>query len=342
MDELQADPEGMGGTQAGGQGQRERDAQFWYEDGTVILVAHNVEFRVYKGVLAQHSLFFRDMFSLPQPPNADGEVSCPIVPMSDSPEDVRHVLQACMIPGSPRLTGSELIMRISLFRREEPSFDLISACVRLGHKYHMGQLLGVSIAFLKSYYTTDLDTWQRHWATYDHGKCVQELPVGFTDLHAIGVVNLARLTGETSLLPTAFLQCHVLEDRVFDGFARPDGSHEGLQLADLKRCVKAKGRLAAASVAISVRIYLPSVSEGCTTRDACLAGFQLALALLDWYSDIVTRQDPFRPLLRLYEPPEGLPLCACCVNLAMERGKEAQEEFWKKLPEMFDIRVDGW
>ena len=65
MDDLETGPGGTNGTQDGGKEQRQRDAQFWYEDGTVILVVHDVEFRVYKGVLVQHSLFFRDMFSLP-------------------------------------------------------------------------------------------------------------------------------------------------------------------------------------------------------------------------------------------------------------------------------------
>ena len=95
------DPGGTNGTEDGGQEQRKRDAQFWYEDGTVILVAHDVEFRVYKGVLVQHSLFFRDMFSLPQPPDAASE-PCPTVHLFDSPEDIRYMLQASMMPGSPR------------------------------------------------------------------------------------------------------------------------------------------------------------------------------------------------------------------------------------------------
>ena len=103
MDDLETGPGGTNGTQDGGKEQRQRDAQFWYEDGTVILVAHDVEFRVYKGVLVQHSLFFRDMFSLPQPQDADADPApCPVVHLSDYPEDIRHVLEACMIPGSPR------------------------------------------------------------------------------------------------------------------------------------------------------------------------------------------------------------------------------------------------
>lgn len=41
---------------------RARDAEFWFEDGTIVLVARHVEFRVYKSILADHSPVFSDMF----------------------------------------------------------------------------------------------------------------------------------------------------------------------------------------------------------------------------------------------------------------------------------------
>ncbi|KAI0742447.1 hypothetical protein C8Q80DRAFT_1188462 [Daedaleopsis nitida] len=38
---------------------RTRDGEFWYEDGSIILVARDVEFRIYyKGLLAIHSSIF--------------------------------------------------------------------------------------------------------------------------------------------------------------------------------------------------------------------------------------------------------------------------------------------
>ena len=58
-----------------------RDEEFWYEDGNIILTARRVEFRVFKGILANHSPVFRDMFSLPQPPS---NASVPPVKLEDS------------------------------------------------------------------------------------------------------------------------------------------------------------------------------------------------------------------------------------------------------------------
>lgn len=83
----------------GGEVQRERDEEFWFEDGSVILVARNMEFRVYMRVLADHSPVFADMFSLPQPPRpapSPAADECPIVHLADSPEDLRHILRVLL------------------------------------------------------------------------------------------------------------------------------------------------------------------------------------------------------------------------------------------------------
>ncbi|KAI0705966.1 hypothetical protein C8T65DRAFT_740693 [Cerioporus squamosus] len=44
-----------------------KDEEFWMDDGTIILIARGVGFRVYWGVLSSHSPVFAEMFSLPQP-----------------------------------------------------------------------------------------------------------------------------------------------------------------------------------------------------------------------------------------------------------------------------------
>ncbi len=82
---------------------RTRDEEFWYSDGNIILIARNVEFRVYKGIRASHSPVFKDMFDLPQPPTTTMSTndSCPIVHIHDSPDDLRHILRVYM----PRLGG---------------------------------------------------------------------------------------------------------------------------------------------------------------------------------------------------------------------------------------------
>ena len=44
------------------------DAELWFPDGSIVLQAEAIYFKIYAGILSQASPVFRDMFSLPQPP----------------------------------------------------------------------------------------------------------------------------------------------------------------------------------------------------------------------------------------------------------------------------------
>ncbi len=68
-----------------------RDQDFWLEDGSIVLVAKKTAFKVYKGVLSAHSPVFSDMFSSVTHVDEyyDG---CPVVRISDSPEDFKWLL----------------------------------------------------------------------------------------------------------------------------------------------------------------------------------------------------------------------------------------------------------
>ncbi len=77
-----------------------KDEEFWFEDGTVILVARDIDFRVYEGLLAGLSPVFRHLFTESQELISvcmrDGQtLSCPVVHVADAPEDLRHLLRAC-------------------------------------------------------------------------------------------------------------------------------------------------------------------------------------------------------------------------------------------------------
>ena len=83
------------------------DEEFWLEDGNLTLIAGDVEFRVYKGPIVANSPVFKAMLTLPQPDGAtQPQCTCNYAPalvhVSDSPEDLRHLLRA-LVPGrTPR------------------------------------------------------------------------------------------------------------------------------------------------------------------------------------------------------------------------------------------------
>lgn len=71
-----------------------RDPDLWFEDGNIILLCRDTAFRVYRGLLTRHSVIFRDLFAVAQPSNSETMESCPVVHISDPPDDLRYLLRA--------------------------------------------------------------------------------------------------------------------------------------------------------------------------------------------------------------------------------------------------------
>ncbi|KAJ6593478.1 hypothetical protein B0H19DRAFT_1090533 [Mycena capillaripes] len=73
-------------------------SEVWYEDGSVVLQAHDTQFRVHWGILAQQSAFFRHMQALPQPPDQPSVEGCLVIKLSDDVADVECLLRALYNP----------------------------------------------------------------------------------------------------------------------------------------------------------------------------------------------------------------------------------------------------
>lgn len=78
-------------------GERKRCEELWYQDGNVVLLAGDTLFRVDSGTLTEHSPFFKSLFTLPQPEDAEKFDGCPLVTLvGDRAEDVRILLLALL------------------------------------------------------------------------------------------------------------------------------------------------------------------------------------------------------------------------------------------------------
>lgn len=97
----------------------EKHSDLWFIDGSVVLQADKTVFLVHQTQLARHSLIFRDMFSLPQPPaprSRDDKVARgspmfeghPLVIMHDAAEDVANLLTA-LYDGPCVLTSASVL-----------------------------------------------------------------------------------------------------------------------------------------------------------------------------------------------------------------------------------------
>ncbi|PIL26297.1 hypothetical protein GSI_12053 [Ganoderma sinense ZZ0214-1] len=306
---------------------RERDTEFWYDDSNVILVAGNVEFRVFKGILADHSPVFKDMFSLPQPDTGPSDSdACPVVLLTDSPSDLRHILRLCM----PKPDTNPFNPTV-----KEPSFESISASIRLGHKYDMTELVAHAFGYLKHHFPTTYKA-QEQRSNY--------CPPAFSPEHAIAVVNLARAFNEPALLPCALLACTtLLEARtLIAGFERMDGVWEKLSEDDLVRCINARDALLATSVAGAIRVFKVRPSSGCARPMQCQAELQKMVEGLD---GVVKRfgdlRDPTQSRLKLYKNV-GKRVCVPCHDMLRERNVKEQRDAWVALPGLLDVEVEGW
>ncbi|KAJ7018337.1 hypothetical protein C8F04DRAFT_1151872 [Mycena alexandri] len=193
-------------SQPPGKRQRTEDApitrsEFWHTDGSVILQAQNTQFRVHWGVLARNSSFFRDMQSLPQPPDQPTVEGCPVVELPDDEADVEFVLKALYTP--------------TLLAESDLPLSAIGALVRLGHKYEFRDLFDSAV-----------------------GRLAFENPTSFEEYQArLRLVDL-EYNRLWSLLPCACFRLVTARSAagLFNGLSREDGTLASLSLVDLRRC----------------------------------------------------------------------------------------------------------
>ncbi|KAM5537288.1 hypothetical protein V8D89_009018 [Ganoderma adspersum] len=328
-------PAGTGNTQADGQtiggGAVEQDEEFWFDDGTVVLVARDTEFRVYRGVLAGLSSVFKDLFAEHHAlrevcMNIQGVPTfpCPVVHVSDSPEDLRHLLRACF----PKRLGR-------LYDERQPSYHEISAAIRLGDKYELTELYSQSLEYLKHYYPSTFDSWAE---LTDYG------PPDWEASEVIGVINLARFTGELSILPSAFVACLCAEpttSAIARGITREDGSQERLSPDDLVVCLEGTSSLRVASITAIFRTFEAVVSAECKTVSACRRVLRNTLLNLKDDIDHLLYGDPFARY-QLSVAKDGLGTCPSCTTMVSERSLKERRDVWDRLPELFGIDVPGW
>ena len=146
----------------------------------------------------------------------------------------------------------------------ETEFHVLSALIRLSHKYQMEDIEKSAVRATRALYPTDLHAFM---AMKNH---VSEKSL----VYAIGAVNLARLTGTPSILPAAFYHGAVLREKVILGLVREDGTKEYLSEEDLARCIRGIERLTVESAAwcqtLSEIAPLP-IQWGCRPLGSCIA-----------------------------------------------------------------------
>ncbi|KAJ7686492.1 hypothetical protein B0H17DRAFT_1136823 [Mycena rosella] len=129
-------------------------SEIWHRDGSVVLQADDVQFRVHWSVLALHSSFFRDMQELPQPSDQPSVDGCPIIELQDAVEDVKYLLEVLYDP--------------TFLLEKVHTLPLVAALIRLGRKYDFRKLLDAAVAWLTLENPTTLDEYDARLAHSGH------------------------------------------------------------------------------------------------------------------------------------------------------------------------------
>ncbi|KAF7974951.1 hypothetical protein HWV62_11013 [Athelia sp. TMB] len=297
-------------------------SDIWYDDGNVVLQAQNTQFKVYRGILAQSSPVFKDMFMIPQPPIEDTQLveGCPVVCLSDSAEEVRYVLRA--------LSGQ----RLKVFAHQL-SYPEFAAFLCLGQKYDIQELYLEAKRKLFELCPATLEKYRVRSDALDWGDI--EAPKGeYMDL-----VILARRTGLLSILPWALYKtCTTYTtNAIANGVPMLDGSIVRLLPQDQLACLTGFHDAIYTQGETSFRwIEGPQpLSPSCVTPQDCKRGRRS-------FGGKVFR--PSTPLMALalmnyHSVDEGTPkgICRACYEAAYASHLAGRIEFWERLPVMFGL-----
>ena len=224
------------------------------------------------------------------------------------------------------------------------SYDMLYACIHLGHKYQIDGLAQRAVDILEEHFT-DFDKWK-----------ASSVPVPFEPIHVIGVVNLARFMDAPSILPSALLACCTMPGRdLLRGFIREDGTREKLNDDDLALVLDSKPRVMQAVAATTLRLFTATIPSECgcvwgPNPDLCHQAAQLALGKLleGGRLELITSCHPFRSWEEFTgsfknDPREWeVELCEECVKARADFLEAEQRKLWALLPSLFELDICGW
>ncbi|KAH9900671.1 hypothetical protein C8Q73DRAFT_675165 [Cubamyces lactineus] len=334
----------------GGDSAAVRDKDYWFEDGNIVLVARGISFKVYKGLLAEHSSVFRSMFLVAQasPQPAEQSVDgCPVVYLDDAPEDLRQFFKFIFPLGSS----------IRLNQGPAIDIDMLAALIRLDHKYELPSLHQQAVSFLSTYYTTNFDAWADGAnATHWHPE----------PIHAITAISIARLTNTPSILPTAFYQLATLPPAVLlagytsstptpastnasESRDAPTMTMHRLSQTELALCLQFRDALLALNMESAFALF-KTTNVTCTARGHCS---MYTRHVLDYTGQgelphpLASNRalDSWMPNIEQEHAPLGFKHRSMCRNCRADfayREREIRRETWRKLPGILGLTIDGW
>lgn len=286
-------------------------SEIWFTDGNIILEAETTQFRVHRGVLAKHSSVFKDMFDVPQPPGEPEIEGCPIVHLSDTAQDVGHLLN--------RLYDCFYNPHDAL------PIPVISAMVRLGHKYNFLRFRDDAVSRLMHDFPQDLVAFTKRRG-YTRIRATTEL---------LDLLILVRDLKLHRILPTLYLDLISKYDlkKIFVGVPRPDKSLIHLSNEEKLVWAFAAYRAREADMEHTFQWLKRVPYKNCTSRK-CEPHAKCIYFVL--FADNSGPAGFFRGVQN-WDMLWTDKFCNHCTCSAMRDHREGQAKLWEALPSFFGL-----
>ncbi|KAI0668011.1 hypothetical protein C8Q78DRAFT_980914 [Trametes maxima] len=311
-----------------------QDEDFWFDDGSIVIVAEDTGFRVHRSLLARVSSVFEDTFSIPQPPDARAYQGVPVLELQDGAHDMKCLLYA-IYDGRRYLANMD----------PHIPFVILSAHIRLGHKYDIPEIVNQAVEYLQTYFTTDFETW-----IHNENSSDLFLPFDFSERMIADVfetVNLARLIERPNLLPAAlYLCCQQEPEDLLLGIPRAGRDDPGqadavivrLNDDDVRLCIRAQRTLLRESCDMVGALAREATAkeagaDRCEYPERCAnARESMVREILGDFATLVGSDILSERML-----PCQFRLCGTCAGELVVRKQSTVREAWRRLPHILGL-----
>ncbi|RDB24424.1 hypothetical protein Hypma_008466 [Hypsizygus marmoreus] len=283
------------------------NTDFWFDDGSIVLVVEDTAFRIHQSILDKHSDVFADPSTAPQSrKDADSIEGCPVVHLNDSLADFTDVMKALYEPFHFDKLSSEADLSTLI--------SFVAGILRISTKYKLHRLRQKCIAVLQTKFPSTLE------------GCDALLASGYKYVSStiVRAIPLARETNVSELLPWAFyISANISTDALLE--------NPILSWRDKALCIAGKNQLWEMQKSMTHR-FLFDFSKALTCQHACQSRLPQSM---NWRRAEELRASPHP--LHLFEDWDSLKVCAKCLELVQLQHQKGREQLWKSLPSVFHL-----
>ncbi|KAI0784299.1 hypothetical protein C8Q75DRAFT_810354 [Abortiporus biennis] len=182
--------------------------EWWFWDGTIVVIAEDTAYRVHKGVLSLHSEVFKDMFQIGQQSSAETFEDCPMVHVSDTASDFSLILKIIYFGGQTCYLEKDSVLELST----------IQTMFVLGRKYNIPYIHRDALRRLHIYFPTTLREWDSEQSPITPRRNPRDgtrrPSIEVNIISMIRLFKVARMFDDLRfVLPMTMLWCAVLQPR---------------------------------------------------------------------------------------------------------------------------------